>query len=166
MDFVAVILIILQKSIKPLQLVLNEFFKKRNNGILVTKSAFTQARRHLKPEAFITLNQKAIVDAFYADGNYENAWGFRLLAIDGSKIHLPNVPEINDEFGTINFTPSYIFLASLTKLGRHFTGRCSKTSFKAARDMFKQQVTNSNRRRSQEKVPKIGTTRKNYRALC
>ncbi len=124
----------------------------------------------------------------------------------GSKIHLPNAPEINDEFGTINFTngkdkriigqhgyglasvmydvlnkiiidaclapakayevdlalehikqsregdlilfdrnyPSYIFLASLTKLGRHFTGRCSKTSFKAARDMFKQQVTNSN----------------------
>ena len=40
--------------------------------------------------------------------------------------------------------PSYIFLASLTKLGRHFTGRCSKTSFKAARDMFKQRVTNSN----------------------
>jgi hypothetical protein len=34
----------------------------------------------------------------------ENAWGFRLLAIDGSKIHLPNVPEINDEFGTINGT--------------------------------------------------------------
>jgi len=40
--------------------------------------------------------------------------------------------------------PSYIFLASLTKLGRHFTGRCSKKSFKAARDMFKQRVTNSN----------------------
>ncbi len=81
LDFVAVILIILQKSIKPLQLVLNEFFKKLDNGILVTKSAFTQARRHLKPEAFVTLNQKAVVDAFYADGNYEKAWGFRLLAI-------------------------------------------------------------------------------------
>jgi hypothetical protein len=34
----------------------------------------------------------------------EKAWGFRLLAIDGSKIHLPNAPEINDEFGTINGT--------------------------------------------------------------
>jgi hypothetical protein len=34
----------------------------------------------------------------------EKAWGFRLLAIDGSKIHLPNAPEINEEFGTINFT--------------------------------------------------------------
>ena len=206
LDFVAVILIILQKSIKPLQLVLNEFLKKLNNGVLVTKSAFTQARRHLKPEAFITLNQRAVLDVLYADDNFENAWGFRLLAIDGSKIHLPNVPEINDEFGTLNFTnsknnkiigqhgyglisvmideinktlidaclapakayevdlalehikqsregdlilfdrnyPSYIFLASLTKLGRHFTGRCSKKSFKAARNRFKQGVTNSN----------------------
>ncbi len=104
LDFVAVILIILQKSIKPLQLVLNEFLKKLNNGVLVTKSAFTQARRHLKPEAFITLNQRAVLDVLYADDNFENAWGFRLLAIDGSKIHLPNTPEINEEFGTINFT--------------------------------------------------------------
>ncbi len=85
-------------------LFLPEFFKKLDNGILVTKSAFTQARRHLKPEAFVTLNQKAVVDAFYADGNHEKAWGFRLLAIDGSKIHLPNAPEINEEFGTINGT--------------------------------------------------------------
>ena len=87
-------------------LFLPEFFKKLDNGVLVTKSAFTQARRHLKPEAFITLNQRAVLDVLYADDNFENAWGFRLLAIDGSKIHLPNVPEINDEFGTINFTNS------------------------------------------------------------
>jgi hypothetical protein len=62
-------------SIKPLQLVLNEFFKKLDNGILVTKSAFTQARRHLKPEAFVTLNQKAVVDAFYADGKKRKSLG-------------------------------------------------------------------------------------------
>jgi hypothetical protein len=73
--FVAVIFIILQKSIKPLQLVLNEFFKKLDNGILVTKSAFTQARRHLKPEAFVTLNQKAVVDTFYADGKKRKSLG-------------------------------------------------------------------------------------------
>jgi len=39
----------------------------------------------------------------YNDGNYEKAWGFRLLAIDGSKIHLPNTPDIIQEFGTIKF---------------------------------------------------------------
>jgi len=54
LDFATVLLLILQKSIKPLQLVLNEFFKKWENGVLVTKSAFTQARRHLKATAFVS----------------------------------------------------------------------------------------------------------------
>jgi hypothetical protein len=47
---------------------------------MVTKSAFTQARRHLKATAFVALNQKAVVDVLYGDENYETAWGFRLLA--------------------------------------------------------------------------------------
>jgi len=97
LNFVAVILLILQKSIKPLQLVLNEFFKKLDNGTMVTKSAFSQARRHLKATAFVMLNQKAVIDVLYGDDNYEKAWGFRLLAIDGSKIHLPNTTEIVKE---------------------------------------------------------------------
>jgi hypothetical protein len=89
LNFVAVILLILQKSIKPLQLVLNEFFKKLDNGTMVTKSAFTQASMYpIKATAFITLNQKAVLDVLYGDENYEKAWGFRLLVFDGSKIHI------------------------------------------------------------------------------
>jgi hypothetical protein len=53
LDFVTVILLILQNSIKPMQLVLNEFFKRLDNGIMVTKSAFTQARSHLKATVFV-----------------------------------------------------------------------------------------------------------------
>jgi len=101
--FVTVILLILQKSIKPLQLVCHSFFKKLDNGVLVTKSAFTQARRHLKAAAFITLNQKAVLDVLYGDDNFEKAWGFRRMHIDGSKIHLPNTTEIVEKFGTIRF---------------------------------------------------------------
>jgi hypothetical protein len=56
-------------------LFLPEFFKKLDNGILVTKSAFTQARRNDKPEAFVTLNQKAVVDTFYADGKKRKSLG-------------------------------------------------------------------------------------------
>jgi hypothetical protein len=37
-------------------LFLPEFFKKLDFRVLVTKSAFTQARRNDKPEAFVTLN--------------------------------------------------------------------------------------------------------------
>jgi hypothetical protein len=40
-----------------------------------------------------------VLDVLYNDGNYEKAWGFRLLAIDGSKIHLPNTTEIIQELG-------------------------------------------------------------------
>ena len=205
LDFLTVVLLILQKSIKPLQIVLNEFFKQLDSGVSVTKSAFTQARRHLKATAFITLNQKAVLDVVYGDENYETVWGFRLLVIDGSKIHLPN--EIRQEFGTIKFEttvgnnkkitgshgyalasviydplnkvvvnacltpakayevdlalkqlkhtqandlilfdrnyPSYVFLASLVKLKRQFVGRCSKSSFKAAQQLFKQNVTDT-----------------------
>jgi hypothetical protein len=171
---------------------MNFLNKKLDKEVLVTKSAFTQARRHLKPTAFVTLNKKAVLDVIYGDDNYEKIWGFRLLAIDGSKIHLPNTPEIVKEFGTIKFEttvnnnqkimgehgyalasviydplnkvvidaclapakayevdvafeqikhtqtnslmlfdrnyPSYVFLASLTKLNRQFVGRCSKSS--------------------------------------
>jgi hypothetical protein len=104
LDFITVLLLILQKSIKPLQLVLNEFFKKLDNGVLVTKSAFTQASMYpIKAAAFVTLNKKAVLDVIYGDENYETAWGFRLLVIDGSKIHLPNTAEIVQEFGTIKF---------------------------------------------------------------
>ncbi|KHD05667.1 hypothetical protein PN36_31620 [Candidatus Thiomargarita nelsonii] len=41
-----------------------------------------------------------------------------------------------------NYT-SYIFLASLVKLNRQFTGRCSKSSFKPAQQLFKQHFLDS-----------------------
>jgi len=67
LDFITVVLLVLQKSTKPLQLVLNKIFKKLNNSVLATKSAFTQARSHLKATAFITLNKKAVLDVLYND---------------------------------------------------------------------------------------------------
>jgi hypothetical protein len=39
--------------------------------------------------------------------------------------------------------PSYIFLASLIKRNLQFCGRCSKSSFKAAQQLFKQHITDS-----------------------
>jgi hypothetical protein len=66
------------------------FFKKLDNGVLVTKSAFTQASMYpIKATAFIVPSpderreleesyQKAVLDVLYGDENYETAWGFRL----------------------------------------------------------------------------------------
>lgn len=106
LTFPLVILLILQKSVKSMQLVLNEFYGKLNRRS-VTSSAFTQARAHLRHTAFIELNQRAVVEIYYGDGDYRRYQGFRLLAIDGSKIHLPNTPSVQDAFGTIDHNPGY-----------------------------------------------------------
>lgn len=67
----------------------------------VTASAYSQARYKLKHSAFIALNKKAIVDTFYSDDDYHTFWGFRVLAVDGSKLMLPKTEDITKTFGTI-----------------------------------------------------------------
>ena len=105
LTFALVILLILQKSVKGMQLVLNEFFGKLKR-LPVSSSAFTQARSHLSHTAFIELNQRAVVEICYGDGDYQRYRGFRLLAINGSKVHLPNTPGIREVFGTIDHHPA------------------------------------------------------------
>lgn len=92
------VLLLIQKSAKSMQLVLNEFCDKLKLP-LVTSSAFTQARRHLKHTAFIELNQTAVVQVCYQEGAYERYKGFRLLGVDGSKVALPKAAEIVAHFG-------------------------------------------------------------------
>jgi hypothetical protein len=66
---------------------------------VVTKSALTQARKHLSHTAFIDLNHQ-IVNTFYADHPDLKTWkGFRLCAIDGSQFRLPNTPDVIESFG-------------------------------------------------------------------
>ncbi len=66
---------------------------------VVTKSALTQARKHLSHTAFIDLNQR-IVDAYYVDHPELKTWhGFRLCAIDGSQFRLPDESDITKAFG-------------------------------------------------------------------
>lgn len=64
----------------------------------VTKSAFSQARKKLKPEAFIALNQTQN-EYFYRGFEPEYWHGLRLLAIDGSLIDVPNNEPNQEHFG-------------------------------------------------------------------
>ena len=64
----------------------------------ITKSAFSQSRKKLKAEAFIELND-ALVESFYEDDDYKKWRGFRLLAIDGTCLTLPQSDEIIKDFG-------------------------------------------------------------------
>ena len=65
----------------------------------MTKSALTQARKNLSHTAFIDLNQQA-VNAYYSAHPEIKTWhGYRLCAIDGSQIRMPDEPDIVEAFG-------------------------------------------------------------------
>jgi hypothetical protein len=64
----------------------------------MSQQAFSEARKKLKWEAFRELFE-ATVEAAYR-GEIKRWRGYRLLAIDGSKINLPNDPGLREYFGT------------------------------------------------------------------
>ena len=75
-------------------------FLKFNVNQKFTKSAFVQARMKIKPEVFQQLSQ-IIIDEFYTDNQLAvKLWkGFRVLAVDGSRITLPITKELKGIYG-------------------------------------------------------------------
>jgi hypothetical protein len=69
-----------------------------------TKGAFTQARAKLKPWAFQRLNEIS-VNTFYEGADYHVWKGKRTLAVDGTRLVLPNHPSVIKEFGQQQFGP-------------------------------------------------------------
>jgi hypothetical protein len=103
LTFAIVVIFLLNLVKRALQDELDEFFKLLNGEEVAmrtaTKSAFTQARKKLKYEAFVELNQ--VQAAYFYDHFESQTWyGFRLLAVDGSTSELPRTPEIIEHFGT------------------------------------------------------------------
>jgi hypothetical protein len=97
------LILLLQKWVKSLQLRLNEFGIKLD--IILSNSAFTQARSKLNPEVFDYLNTETIIKRYYdLDENvdwYNTFWDYRILAIDWSKIRLANEKEVQEKYGKI-----------------------------------------------------------------
>jgi len=94
--------LILKKSTKSIQNSLNDMqleMRKMNpeESYSITNSAYTQARAKLDYTAFDELSDKT-VELFYRDGEYHRYKGFRLLAIDGSIVILPNSEDVKKEF--------------------------------------------------------------------
>ena len=70
----------------------------------VTKGAFTQARAKLNPWAFKRLNEVAVT-SFYNGAEYYVWQNMRLLAVDGTRLVLPNHPTVVEEFGVHQLGP-------------------------------------------------------------
>ncbi len=102
LTFPIVTLFLLNLVKRSMQDELDEFFKAIQNKKVaekvVTKSAFTQARRKLRYRAFIELNQ-AQTAYFYKHGEPLKWHDLRLLAIDGSMSDLPLNEVVSIHFG-------------------------------------------------------------------
>lgn len=97
LTFPVLVLFLINLAKKSLQVSLNEFCKVADL-LSVTKQAFSKARKKLSPMTFILLNRK-LVEEFYSDNAYLTWNGYRLLAVDGSDLQLPQKEELKMIFG-------------------------------------------------------------------
>jgi hypothetical protein len=107
-QFPVLMLLILQKSLKSLQLRLHEFVRDWSGLVEPlpqgTAGAFTHARAKLRPSAFVELNQQAVLASLYGPewAALVKRWrGHRLLAIDSSLLRLPSSQELLQAFGPV-----------------------------------------------------------------
>ena len=101
LSFDKMMTMIIKKSNKSLQNSLNDMQLELGEEISISNSAYTQARAKLNYTAFQEYADMAS-EMFYEDGEYEKYKNFRLLAIDGSIVTLPNSKDIANEFNPMN----------------------------------------------------------------
>lgn len=102
-DLIAVLMSFTRPSV---QTELDRFFKAISKSPSsfesVSKSAFTQSRRKLKPEAFVELSRQQL-SYFENHAPCKKRWNEkRVVAIDGSLLNLPHTADITSEFGSVN----------------------------------------------------------------
>jgi DDE family transposase len=84
---------------------LNKFFRElKQPEVIVTGSAYCQARQKIKPELFVHLNA-SVVEEFTSLSQRDQTWrtwrGHRLLGADGTKLNLPDSAELRAAYSLI-----------------------------------------------------------------
>jgi len=99
MPFVELVYFMLNMVKSSTQTCLDHFFELiGREDVHMSQQSYSEARQKIKWEAFQDLFA-TIVDHIYT--GYYNTWhGYRVSAIDGSKLQLPDDPKLRDYFGT------------------------------------------------------------------
>jgi hypothetical protein len=107
------ILNLLKRSIPKEMISFSEYC----NTQTVSRSAVTQARSKLSPQAFIYLND-ILISEFYTDNDVKTFHGLIIMAIDGTNLELPlNSAEITAEYGCAsNQTETQVPMAQASHL--------------------------------------------------
>jgi hypothetical protein len=81
---------------------LDRFFQQIKGGEIgcsdITKPAVSVARKYLDPDVFLELNSQ-VLRTFEKEVNLHSWHSFRLLALDGTTLRLPNDKDIQQHFG-------------------------------------------------------------------
>ena len=100
-SFGRLVLFQLNIATKSISIELTRFFsriKYNREERSYSKQSYSEARMKMKHGAYIELNEE-LVRGYYCDGDYKQYKGYRLLAIDGSRIQLPDKESVIEEFG-------------------------------------------------------------------
>jgi len=115
MGFKDNVLFILNMINKSLQVELNNFFEVvLKKDTTISKQAFSVNRQKINPHAFIELNDR-INQVIYQECDEYILWnGYRLSAVDGTTLELPNTEELRKEFGYAQNQRSQVARAKAT----------------------------------------------------
>lgn len=103
LGFAQVSTLILKGIKRGLHAGITEFLEETTTGIEeYSKAAFCKARHRINPSAFEELFQ-ITAEEFYKTADYKTIKGYRVCAIDGSDINLPNTKELLDKYGSEPF---------------------------------------------------------------
>lgn len=103
--FASLIIFLLNMNNNSYQAELDHYFQIINHlevaERFMYKGSLSKARAKLKPEAFIDLNDH-LIGYFYDNFHYKTWHGFRLVAVDGTTLRVPDTNEIIEHFGVWN----------------------------------------------------------------
>jgi hypothetical protein len=112
LTFPVLLLFLINSAKQTLQISLDNFFETIKLSS-VTKQAFSKARKKLLAKAFVLLNRK-LLEEYYTDNTISLWKGFRLIAIDGSDIQLPQKESLISRFGCAKNTKNTLAMAKLS----------------------------------------------------
>jgi hypothetical protein len=107
LTFPVLLLVLLRKSLKSLQMRLHEVFRELDAEAALSSTsagALTHARAKLCASVFIELNQQAVLPVVYGPehGALSQRWrGHRLLSVDSSLMRLPTHGAVGERFGWV-----------------------------------------------------------------
>lgn len=99
--FKVLILFMLNFIRKSITLEIDNFFNELYGGdITIKKQSILEARTKILPKAFIMLND-AIIKNYYQSAKVKTYLNYRVSAIDGSVLEIPNTEEAKRDFGYV-----------------------------------------------------------------